>query len=123
MDKEHHVAWADRIGLNKQWAKDIQACSDMFGTDLYSTMVRRFKNNIPNIKNGVQLYTIIDEYENLDLANKKKQMMFEWKQRYPQEASNRDYVKQKDDELDCWFAEKLYHFILQTLEDYGFGFY
>ena len=55
----HHVAWSDRIGLNKQWAKDIQICSDYFGTPQYRLMVRRWKNNIPNIKNGIQFKYLI----------------------------------------------------------------
>lgn len=122
-EKDHHVAWADRIGLNKQWARDIDSCGAAFGTVMYSDMVRRFKNNIPNINNGPQLKDLINSFHNDNLDNEKEKVLLDWKQRYPQEAGNTGFVNQKRDEINHWAAEELYMFMLQLLEDNGFGFY
>lgn len=122
VDKKHHVAWADRIGLNKQWARDIEACSDAFGTHSYPVMVRRFQNNIPNIKGGPQLRDMIEEEEKR-LEEKKKYLFTVWANMYPQYADNESYVRQKEEELDLQMAEEKYRFIIQMLEDNDFGFY
>lgn len=119
----HHVAWADRIGLNKQWARDIQFCSDCFGTSMYSIAVRRFHNNIPNIKDGPDLHEIIAKYRDTTLTAEHDRLLDEWKSKYPDYAMNPDYVSQKSEEIGDFISSKLYHYILQTLEDYGFGFY
>ena len=119
----HHVAWADRIGLNKQWARDIEACSDSYGSPSYHHMVRRFKNNIPNIRNGPQLNDIINEKEHELFTISKKELLDEWFESYPQESDNESYVLQKEDEINMHLNENLYRFIIQLLEDQGFGFY
>lgn len=123
MVKDHHVAWADRIGLNKQWARDVHDCSDTFGTLYYVIAVRRFCNNIPNIKSGPQLRTIIKQYIDVDLESRKKVLLSTWMESFPQEAINPDLVRQKQEEIELWAAEALYAFVIQTLEDEGFCFY
>lgn len=122
-ESNHHVAWADRIGLNKQWARDIEACSDSYGTNTYHHMVRRFKNNIPNIHEGPNLNDMITEYEDKLFTHEKKEMLTTWKQNNPQESDNDSYLLQKEDEIRMYLNEKLYRFIIQLLEDHGFGFY
>ena len=119
----HHVAWADRIGLNKQWARDIQTCSETFGTNFFPFAVKRFLNNIPNIREGPQLNSIISEYRDKTLSVEFNLMLDDWKIKYPDLAINQDYVDQKSDEISMYISEKLYHYIIQTLEDNGFGFY
>lgn len=122
-ETSHHVAWADRIGLNKQWARDIESCGETFGTEMYLIMVRRFKNDIPNIKNGPQLKDLIDNFEKKDLNEYGNVLLEEWKGNYPQEADNESFVRQKEKEINMLAAEELYKYIIQLLEDQGFGFY
>jgi GH15 family glucan-1,4-alpha-glucosidase len=123
MAKDHHVAWADRIGLNKQWSRDIQECSDAFGTTGYAKTVRRFRSNIPNISNGPQLKDIITAYETNDLVKQRASIFEEWSTLYEENADNDGFIQQKNDELEQLMCERLYIFILQTLEDQGFCFY
>lgn len=122
-DTKHHVAWADRIGLNKQWSRDIQNCGDCFGSGLYVDAVRRFRRNIINIKSGPCLKDIIDNHISSSIDVGKKKLLDEWKRNYPQHADNESYVLQKEDEIDRWAAEELFVFMLQLLEDEGFCFY
>ena len=119
----HHVAWADRIGLNKQWARDIEVCGEAFGTEMYPVAVRRFKNDIPDIKNGPQLKTVINSFESGELEVFRKDTLEEWKRNFSQEAKNESFVSKKKVEINMYAAEELYKFIIQLLEDYGFGFY
>jgi len=119
----HHVAWADRIGLNKQWSRDIEACSDSYGTSIYHHMVRRFKNNIPNINNGPDLHDQINKYEKNLFEHDYYELLNNWKQHNPQEADNESFVLQKEDEIRMHLNEELYRFMIQLLENEGFGFY
>lgn len=119
----HHVAWADRIGINKQWARDIEACSDSYGTPNYKYMVKRFKNNIPNIRDGPQLKDMINTYFNNTCKYHFNQKLFEWKKKNPQEASNESWILKKIDDLEPEMYEELYEYMIQLLEDHGFGFY
>jgi len=121
--KDHHVAWADRIGLNKQWARDIQACGEAFGSPMYPTMVRRFRCNIPNIKNGPQLKDYIDEYFNIDLKEWRTGSLVEWRTNNQQAAQNTAWLRQQAEEINKESYEYLYVFMIQLLEDYGFAFY
>lgn len=120
---DHHVAWADRIGINKQWSRDIEACSESYGTSTFHHMVRRFKNNIPNIKNGPQLQTMISEYQHHLFNDEYQDMLYRWAKENPQEADNESFVLQKEDEIRMYLNELLYRYIIQLLEDHGFGFY
>ena len=120
----HHVAWADRIGLNKQWARDIEACSEAYGTDSYHHMVRRFKNNIPNIKgDGPKLHDMIVDYERQLFKKDYTDLLSGWIENNPQESENESFILQKEDEIRMHLNEELYRFIIQLLEHYGFGFY
>ena len=119
----HHVAWADRIGLNKLWARDILACSETFGTIYYVNTVKRFRNDIININNGPSLKTLVNQYIEDTINPLKEKLMNEWVANYPQLADNESYVTQKQDEIDQTISEYLCNFMIQLLEDNGFGFY
>lgn len=120
----HHVAWADRIGLNRQWAKDIEACSNSYGTPGYIVMVHRFRSNIPNMRgDGPKLRDMIDEKELFLFTVEKQKLMDEYLLYHPEDATCESSLLQKEDELNMILAERLYRFILQRLEDEGFGFY
>jgi len=86
-------------------------------------MVRRFKNNIPNINNGPQLHDMIETYERTLFKHKSQELLEEWIMLNPQEADNESFLLQKEDEIRIHLNEILYRFIIQLLEDHGFGFY
>ena len=119
----HHVAWADRVGLNRQWARDVEACSETFGTPEYHHMVQRFKNNIPNIRNdGPQLYTLVLKHES-NLKIEKNNIIRHWRVEHPDLAGDESWELDLEDRVQHQLDRDLYHFIIQTLEDHGFGFY
>lgn len=123
-DNSHHVAWADRIGLNKQWARDIEACSDAFGTPFYIVMVKRFMNNIPNMRgDGPKLYDMLKEYESILFKEEMPKMMNQYLVNYPDDAGSESTLLMKEDEFRRVLSQDLYRAIIQLLEDNGFGFY
>ena len=119
----HHVVWADRIGLNKQWERDIQVCSDAFRTERYPEAVMRFKHNIPNIKDGPQLRSYLEKYEKEDLAEFKESMLQEWMKANPYEVNSMEAMDEEKERIVMDSYEMMYDFILQTLEDNNFEFY
>jgi hypothetical protein len=122
-EKSHHVAWADRIGLNKVWARDIQACSESFGTSYYINCVKRFRNDIVNIKNGPQLSDNIDNYFDNSLISWKKKTLKEWIDSHPKENKNKAWVRDTTELIEQKSYEILCKFMVQLLNNYGFGFY
>lgn len=122
-EKSHHVAWADRIGLNKQWARDVQMCSDAYGSKTYFILVKRFRNNIPNIKNGPQLKDMITEFVNKYLEQWKLDQLEIWKTRNPQKANFSPSVRAKEKDIEYAAQEELYKYMVQLLEEQGFCFY
>ena len=121
-DTKHHVAWADRLGLNKQWSRDIHNCSETFGTDYYINNVNRFRSNIPNIKKGPQLKDRINEYR-IKLQEWINTSHIIWKENNPQDARNRAESDNQYNRLQQQAYINLYQFIIQLLEDHGFCFY
>ena len=120
----HHVAWADRIGLNRQWARDIEACSSLFGTPDYIVMVRRFMNNIPNMRgDGPKLQDMLKEYESILFKQHLPQMMREYLDNFPDDAGCESTLLMKEDEFCMVLAQDLYQCIIQLLDDHRFGFY
>jgi len=122
-DSKHHVAWADRLGLNKLWFDDMKACSLSFGTDEYPIMVARFENDVVNIKSGPQLKDIITEYKRDKLDPLIDKLLRNWINAYPQESQNSSYLRDQEIFLEKKKTRMLCNFILQLLENNGFGFY
>lgn len=122
-EEKHRVAWADRVGINKQWARDIEACSDAFGTDEYATAVRRWRINIPNIKKGPQLRDLIDKYEREVIEEWKDKQLRDWANDNPDQATNPAYIREKVNNIDEKSNELLYRYMFQLIQDEGFGFY
>lgn len=123
MAKEHHVAWADRLGLNKLWFEDMKMCSDTFGTDAYPNMVARFENDIININKGPQLKDEIKKYKNNMLDPMLNKQMKDWIDSHLQESQNPSFLRDKEIQLTKKRSELLYNHIIQLLENNGFGFY
>ena len=120
---DHHVAWKDRLGLNQQWMRDIIACSQAHSTSEYITLVDRFKNDIVNIKNGPNLYDMVNKEWKDRIVVDGVRSFEEWVLNNPQESKIEEECKDVQDRIRLNQAERLYHFIVQTLEDNGFGFY
>ena len=121
-ETRHHVVWADRIGLNKQWERDVQACSETFETKEYGSMVKRFQYNIPNIHNGPSLSNIIEAYKTNELDVFKKEALKGWKKANPY-INSLEQINEEEEEIQAEAYKMLYTFIIQTLEENGFGFY
>lgn len=124
--ERHHVAWADRLGLNKLWAEDIAMCSRSKMSDNpqdFIKTVERLDEDIINIHNGAKLRNKINQYKKTldsefekDLECYKRECTFECSD----PAFLNDY---KDNVLRYKYMKKLHKYILQLLEDNGFGFY
>lgn len=123
MAKEHHVAWADRIGLSKRWEDAIKNCYYSYGTTMFPTHVKAFELLMVNIKEGVALKDKINDYKKIDINNKLDSYKKEWENRYPQQSQNPSYQRDLEIELNKLSAELQFGFMLQLLEDNGFGFY
>lgn len=122
-DVKHHVVWADRIGLNKLWAKDILSCSETFGTPFYENNVKRFRNDIINIKNGPQLRSNITHYVDSTLEKWKKDSEEEWIVGRPEDAQYDEWLRDTQVIINRQACEHLCNFMIQLLENHGFGFY
>jgi len=121
--KNHHVAWADRIGLNKIWFQNIQACDISFGSEYYPNAVWRLYYSIVNIKNGPQLKTIIDGYINGKWNQEIQKRLSNWIRDHPFESSDPNNVSFERSQIKNEMLPDLCYFMRQLLEDYGFGFY
>lgn len=121
--EKHHVAWSDRIGMNKTWAKNILTCNESYGSPGYIAAVECLRNSLINIKNGPQLKNIIDTYKNGDLEVWKEDQLIQWKNDNPKYLSNHGRIEQLKKDINYKSFEMLYNYIVQTLEDYGFCFY
>ncbi len=122
-NSSHHVAWADRIKTGEQWVEDRKACSNAHGTDLYHHMLRRFINNIPNVKNGPKLHDMIENKKIELFTIEFDKLLMNWANNFPQLAENDSEVLLKKDQISSKLDELLYYYIIQLLEDHGFGFY
>lgn len=119
----HHVAWKDRLGLNKLWMMDLFACSEAYGTPDYIHKVDRLRNDIINIKDSIALYDKIDNEWNNTIVPLGNQLFDEWVKKNPQEAKIDEERQDAITRIRDFQARKLHHFILQLLEKHGFGFY
>ena len=117
-DKSHHVAWADRVGYNKLWFQDIQACSVAFGTEYYPNAVWRLYYDIVNIKKGPQLKDEINDYLKKEFYPQVEKMVVERFKNDP----NLNYDFERTDAENLLMPE-FCSYMKQLLEDNGFGFY
>lgn len=121
--KNHHVAWKDRIGLNRVWEKDVLVCSETFGTDNYRSSVNRFRNDIININDGPNLRDMINDYVNITLRDWKIEQFDYWASRNKQESIIPEICNKVNNEIEDESCKLLYNYMLQLLEDNGFLFY
>ena len=113
-NKSHHVAWADRIGLNKTWAKAIERIWATYGTNDFNNAVWGLRVVLVNIKNGPQLRTLTDDYIKTLFENKNIKL----------ESYVDTYAYGSENEiLNEEMLPYLASFMIQLLEDNGFGMY
>jgi hypothetical protein len=123
MGEGHHVAWKDRLGLNRVWEQDILVCSSLFRNNGYIDAVDRFRNNMINIHDGPQLKDVVDGFVKGELKNWKDEKMIIWMDENKGDARIPEIYNRTKAEIDLEAHEHLYNFMLQTLEDNGFCFY
>jgi len=113
-DKSHHVAWADRIGLNKTWAKGIERIWATYGTKDFENAVWGLHTIIVNVNNGPQLRKIIDDFikNKYDLIEKE---LVGYVDTYA-------YRSEREILISNMLPDFAY-FMVQLLEDNGFGMY
>jgi len=120
---KYRVAWKDRIGLTDVWRKDMLACSETFGTDKYPSRVECFRNDLINIKNGPQFSDLVEKYINEDLGNFYQERFEKWKQENPTDRNDAAIIVNVLKKIKYEAYEKLHHYIVQMLENEGFGTY
>lgn len=123
MSDKHHVAWADRLGFNKRWAKNLETCDIAFGTDGYRVAVWRLYYSIVNIYKGPALKDKVDKYLNDVWYPDINANLEEWKKKYVFQAADVDQIRAELEDLKEEKLPELCNFISQLLEDNGFGFY
>jgi len=123
MVKDHHVAWKDRLGLNRIWEQSIIRCLNSYGTTSFIDDVNLLRTLIINIKDGPQLRSIIDDYYNNTIMIWINNGVEEWKQKNKAESSMPELVNRTRNEFKNFYYPYFLSFIMQTLENHGFGFY
>jgi len=123
MKEEKYVAGKDRIGLNKEWSRDIEYCSETFRTENYANAVDRFLHNMLNIRDGPQLKTSIKNYQMKELAKFKSDRLDKWKDANPFDVNSMEAMDEEKEAINLEAYEMLYAFIIQLIEDSGFCYY
>lgn len=122
-NSRHHVAWADRLGLNKIWHDAINYCRMTYGTDEYRQAVFGFQRLIVNIKDGPALKDTILEYKKNVWEKKIKNRLEQWRAANPDLRDELTIVQDEHEKIRDDMMGELFDFMLQMLEDKGFGFY
>lgn len=123
MAEDHHVAWKDRLGLNKIWEQCILRCCVSYGTNDFIDDVKLLHNTLINIRDGPQLKTIIDDYIKGELREWKDDRYSEWVELNKADARIPELSNKTEKEINMIAHKILLNKMLQTLEDNGFGFY
>ena len=120
---EYHVAWADRIGLSERWRRDMDLCSETYGTKYYPARVEALRLDIINIRNGPKLKDMINDFVSKELSVWKQKSYDSWKEKNPHQARITSNVVRAETEINYEGCKKLHAYIVQLLEDQGFGTY
>lgn len=123
MESKHHIAWADRLGLNKIWHDALEYCRMSYGTSEYRQAVFGLYHLMVNIKDGAQLKDIIDKYRNEEWETKVEVRLNQWSIENPALNDEPSIVQDETEKIRDDLMSDLFDFILQLLEDQGFGFY
>lgn len=119
----HHVAWADRLGLNKIWHEAINECRMAYGTSEYRRAVFGLHQLIIDVKDGPPLRTNIDNYKSHEWEDKVKARLDTWKKKNPYKQHTVLAIQFEEEQIRNDLLEDLFSYMIQLLEDSGFGFY
>jgi hypothetical protein len=122
-ENKGHVAWADRLGLNKIWHDAINDCRMAYGTSEYRRAVFGLYNLIIDIKDGPPLKTNITSYKNTTWEEKIKDRLDNWKRRNPYKQHTILAMQFEEEQIRNDMLEDLFSYMIQLLENNGFGFY
>lgn len=122
-ENKHHVAWADRLGLNKIWHDAISYCRMSYGTEEYRQSVFGFYHLLVNIKDGPQLKQIVTDYKSNDWEKKIREQLEKWRTSHPDLRDELDVVQDEEEKIRDDMMSDLFDYMLQLLETKGFGFY
>jgi len=114
MNEDHHVVWADRVGLNKSWARGIEEMRGTYGSPEFSNKVWGLHTVLINIRNGPQLRKTVDDFLKKKYDSIEKQL---------EPFINTYAYRNERDILEAEMLPELANFMIQLLEDNGFGFY
>ena len=114
MSENKHIVWKDHIRPNESWIKGIEEIRMTYGTDQYGIKVWSLYNIITNVKEGPPLKKIIDSYI-LELRKEKYEKLESYYDTPAYDSEN----KILEDEM----LPKIAYFMVQLLEDEGFGFH
>jgi len=124
-ESNHHVAWADRLDLNKIWHDAINDCRIAYGTPEYRRTVFGLQQLLIDIKgdDAPKLRTLVDIYKNVEWEGKVKQRLDEWKRKNPYPAHKASSIQFAEEQIRNDLLEDLFTYMIQLLENNGFGFY
>lgn len=122
-ENKHHVAWADRLGLNKIWHDAINYCRMAYGTSEYRQAVFGFYHLMVNIKDGPQLKTCINEYKDKTWEDNIKKKLGDWIKNNQDFKDELAVIQDEEEKIRDDLMVDLFDYMLQLLENKGFGFY
>jgi hypothetical protein len=99
MENKHHVAWADRLGLNKIWHDAISYCRMSYGTDEYRQAVFGFYHLLVNIKDGPQLKDDVTKYKNDEWEQRIKNRLQEWRRVHIDLKDEPDVLQDEEEKI------------------------
>lgn len=121
-EKISHVAFTDRLGLNKLWHECIKGCMITMGTPTFIKNILVFENTLINIRDGEKLYDLVQK-KKIKIERDIEIKLDKWIRKHPQESKYPPLVRDQRDLFEYHGRILLYHFMIQLLEDKGFGFY
>jgi hypothetical protein len=122
-ENKTHVAWADRLGLNKIWHDAINDCRITYGTPEYRRAVFGLQQLILDVNDGPKLRTFINNYKNTEWEYKIKSRLDNWKRKNPYKQHSVSAIQFEEEQIRNDMLEDLFSYIIQLLEDNGYGFY
>ena len=124
-EKNHHVAWKDRVGLSDRWEELIRVCAYKManGEKDLPRAVEALQSTLVNIRNGPQLRSMVFEYRQGELKQAKEEMYQRYVRGRPRSQLSESHKREFETQLVQQEAKLVFEFIVQMLEDYGFCFY
>jgi len=124
-EKNHHVAWKDRVGLSDRWEELIRVCAYKManGEKDLPRAVDALQSTLVNIRNGPQLRSMVLDYRKKDMKDARSQLYQNYIRGRPSSQISGSHQREFESQLVQQEARLVFEFIVQMLEDYGFCFY